>query len=56
MVDFNYQVFGVDPNKCFDSAFDRELPPGKYQPGRENISQFISPNTTPERKVGTRLI
>jgi hypothetical protein len=39
MVDFNYRAFGVDPNECFDGAFDREL-------RRENISEFISPNTT----------
>jgi hypothetical protein len=30
--DFNYQAFGVDPNECFDNAFDKELPPGKYRP------------------------
>ena len=33
--DFNYQAFGVDPNECFDNAFDREL-------RRGNIGQFIS--------------
>ena len=32
MFDFNYQAFGVDPNESFDSAFDKELPPGKYRP------------------------
>jgi hypothetical protein len=29
--DFNYQAFGVDPNECFDNAFDKQLPPGKYR-------------------------
>jgi len=28
--DFNFQAFGIDPNECFASAADKELPPGKY--------------------------
>jgi hypothetical protein len=28
--DFNFQALGIDPNKCFASAADKELPPGKY--------------------------
>ena len=28
--DFNFQALGIDPNKCFASAADKELPPEKY--------------------------
>ena len=31
LFDFNYQAFGIDPNECFELAFQRELEPGKYQ-------------------------
>ena len=30
LFDFNFQAFGVEPNECFDLAFERELKPGKY--------------------------
>jgi hypothetical protein len=29
--DFNFQAFGVDPNRCFYLACHKELPPGKYR-------------------------
>jgi hypothetical protein len=32
LFDFNFQAFGIDPNECFDLAFDKELKPGKYRP------------------------
>jgi hypothetical protein len=28
LFDFNFQAFGIDPNECFDLAFDEELTPG----------------------------
>jgi hypothetical protein len=28
--DFNFQAFGIDPNECFEAAFEKELKPGKY--------------------------
>jgi hypothetical protein len=28
----HFQAFGIDPNECFDLAFDEELEPGKYLP------------------------
>ena len=31
LFDFNFQAFGIDPNGCFDLAFERELKPGKYR-------------------------
>jgi hypothetical protein len=30
LFDFNFQAFGIDPNECFDRAFEKELKPGKY--------------------------
>jgi hypothetical protein len=30
LFDFNFQAFGIDPNKCFEDAFEKELKPGKY--------------------------
>jgi hypothetical protein len=32
LFDFNFQAFGIDPNECFDLAFDEELEPGEYLP------------------------
>jgi hypothetical protein len=29
--DFNFQAFGIDPNECFNSAYHKELLPGKYR-------------------------
>jgi hypothetical protein len=31
LFDFNFQAFGIDPNECFDAAFEKELEPGKYK-------------------------
>jgi hypothetical protein len=31
LFDFNFQAFGIDPDECFDLAFDKELKPGKYR-------------------------
>jgi hypothetical protein len=30
LFDFNFQAFGIEPDECFEFAFDRELKPGKY--------------------------
>ncbi len=30
LFDFNFQAFGIDPNECFETAFEKELKPGKY--------------------------
>jgi hypothetical protein len=30
LFDFNFQAFGIDPDECFDLAFDKELKPGRY--------------------------
>ena len=30
LFEFNWQAFGTPPADCFQAAFDRELPPGKY--------------------------
>jgi hypothetical protein len=30
LFDFNFQAFGIDPNECFELAFEEELKPGKY--------------------------
>ena len=29
LFDFNFQAFGIDPNECFERAFDKEHKPGK---------------------------
>jgi hypothetical protein len=30
LFDFNFQAFGIDPDECFDLAFEKELKPGKF--------------------------
>jgi hypothetical protein len=30
LFDFNFQAFGIDPNECFETAFEKELKLGKY--------------------------
>jgi hypothetical protein len=30
LFDFNFQAFGIDPNECFELAFEEKLKPGKY--------------------------
>jgi hypothetical protein len=30
LFDFNFQALGIDPNECFETAFEEELKPGKY--------------------------
>ena len=30
LFDFNFQAFGIDPDECFDLAFDEELKPGNF--------------------------
>jgi hypothetical protein len=40
LFDFNFQAFGVDPNECFDFAFERELKPGKYM--RVNFAEHYT--------------
>ena len=30
LFDFNFQAFGIDPNECFETAFEKELKSGKY--------------------------
>jgi hypothetical protein len=30
LFDFNFQAFGIEPDECFDLAFDKGLKPGKY--------------------------
>jgi hypothetical protein len=32
LFDFNFLAFGIDPNECFDLAFEEELEPGEYLP------------------------
>jgi hypothetical protein len=32
LFDFNFQAFGIEPNECFEVAFERELKPGKHLP------------------------
>ena len=40
LFDFNFQALGVEPNKCFELAFQEELEPGKY--GRVNFAPHYS--------------
>ena len=50
--DFNWQAFGVDPSKCFNSAFrGRELKPGRYRTVR-----FAMPSQTDRRLQRTAAI
>ena len=32
LFDFNFQAFGIDPNECFDCAFEDELRPAEHLP------------------------
>jgi hypothetical protein len=32
LFDFNFQAFGIDPEECFDCAFEDELRPGEHLP------------------------
>ena len=31
LFDFNFQAFGIDPDECFATAYDEELPVGKHR-------------------------
>jgi hypothetical protein len=39
LFDFNFKAFGIDPNRCFETAFEKELKPG--------VNRL--PNLTPDR-------
>lgn len=47
LFDFNFQAFGIDPNECFETAFEKELKPGKYL--RVYLAESVRPTDHTQR-------
>jgi hypothetical protein len=47
LFEFNFQAFGIDPNECFETSFEKELKPGKYLRVylAENVQNLSHPGT-----------
>jgi hypothetical protein len=46
LFEFNFQAFGIDPNKCFETSFEKELKPGKYL--RVYLAESVRNRSHPE--------